>query len=372
MVMKVGITGANGFVGWHLRCYLATRKDVQEVRLAGREQFSDTIQLDQFVDGLDLIVHLAGVNRAGPDELLQGNTEPALKLVAAMKSVGSTPFLAYTSSIQAETGTGPYAEGKAAVSRIFKKWSAETGALFVNLIVPHVFGEYGRPYYNSAVATFAHQITHGEQPSIHNDGQLELVHVQDLVQQIIQCYGEDVTGDKRIEGCPTSVVEVATLLQELYATYMVKGQFPDLTNHFTRCMFNTLRGAVDHSHRYCMVTKHEDNRGWLVETVKANSGGQCFVSTTKPGVTRGNHFHLHKVERFMVLQGKARIKLRKLFTNEVITYELDGTAPSYVDMPTMHTHSITNVGDDELITLFWADEFFDPEKPDTTFEEVCI
>lgn len=370
--MKVGITGANGFVAWHMRCYLATRKDVQEVRLAGREQFADSAQLEGFVAGLDLVVHLAGVNRAEPDELVQGNTEPALKLVAAMKSVGSTPFLAYTSSTQAETGTGPYAEGKAAVSRIFKEWSAKTGAPFVNVIVPHVFGEYGRPYYNSAVATFAHQIAHGEQPSIHNDGQLELVHVQDLVRQLIQCYEDGVTGDKRIEGRPTGVVEAATLLKQLHDTYVEKGQFPDLTSHFTRCMFNTLRGAMDHANRHCVVTKHEDNRGWLVETVKANSGGQCFVSTTKPGITRGNHFHLHKVERFMVLQGKAKIRLRKLFTDEVITYELDGTSPSYVDMPTMHTHSITNVGDDELITLFWADEFFDPENPDTTFEEVCV
>jgi len=369
--MKVGITGANGFVGWHMRCYLATRKDVQEVRIAGREVFAEQAALNRFVDGLDIVVHLAGVNRAEPEELVRGNAEPAKQLVAAMRETGSKPFLAYTSSTQAVQGTSPYAEGKAAASRIFQEWAAESGASFVNVIVPHVFGEYGRPYYNSAVATFAHQIAHGEQPSIHNDGQLELVHVQDLVQQIIQLHADGATGDIRVKGRSTGVIEAATLLQQLHKVYIEFGQFPDLSDHFTRCMFNTLRGAMEHPNRHCVVKKHEDNRGWLVETVKANSGGQCFVSTTKPGITRGNHFHLRKVERFMVLQGRAQIKLRKLFTDEVITYDLDGTSPSFVDIPTMHTHSITNVGDNELITLFWADEFFDPERPDTTFEEVC-
>lgn len=370
--MKIGITGANGFIGWHLRCYLATRSDVEEVRLAGREQFEQGAELKGFVEGLDVIIHLAGVNRAEAEELVHGNITPAEKLLTALKDTRSTPFVAYTSSIQAINGTSPYAEGKAAATRLFQEWVRETGSSFLNVIVPHVFGEYGRPYYNSVVATFAHQITHGEQPSIHHDDQLELVHVQDLVKQIIQFYDDGISGEKRIEGRATGVVETAALLQQLHQTYVEEGQLPDLNDHFTRCMFNTLRGAIEHSGRHCLVAKHEDNRGWLVEAVKANSGGQCFVSTTKPAVTRGNHFHLRKVERFMVLQGKAQIRLRKLFTDEVITYELDGTTPSYVDIPTMHTHSITNVGDDELITLFWADEFFDPENPDTTFEEVCV
>jgi UDP-2-acetamido-2,6-beta-L-arabino-hexul-4-ose reductase len=118
------------------------------------------------------------------------------------------------------------------------------------------------------------------------------------------------------------------------------------------------------------LKKHEDDRGWLIETVKADSGGQCFISTTKSGVTRGNHFHRRKVERFIVLQGNAQIKIRKLFTDEVIVYEIDGETPVFIDMPTLHTHSITNVGETELITMFWTDEIYDPESSDTYFEEV--
>ena len=370
--MKVGITGANGFIGWHLQCYLKSRSDIDEVRLADRNTFASVAELKRFVEGVDLVVHLAGVNRAEPAELVSGNAGPAEQLVNILSETGNTPFLAYTSSTQAVTSANPYGEGKAAASQVFQSWAKKSGASFVNIIVPHVFGEYGRPNYNSAVATFSHQIANGQEPSIHNDGQLELVHVQDLVAQIIGFYEQGITGDVRIEGRITSVVEVATTLQQLHQCYVVNGQIPDLSNHFSRSMFNTLRGAISNSQRLCVVTKHEDDRGWLVEAVKANSGGQCFISTTKPGITRGNHFHLRKVERFMVLQGQAKIKLRKLFTDEVIMYELDGKSPGYVDIPTMHTHSITNTGEGDLITLFWADEFFDPKNPDTTFEEVVI
>jgi len=370
--MKVGITGANGFIGWHLQCYLKTRNDIEEVRLADRDTFAQEAELKRFVEGIDFIVHLAGVNRAEPAELVSGNTTPAEQLVKVLSETGNVPFLAYTSSTQAIESDSPYGEGKAAASQIFQEWAENNDASFVNVIVPHVFGEYGKPDYNSAVATFSNQIAHGQEPTIHNDGQLELVHVQDLVEQITGFFEQGITGDVRIEGRTTGVVEVATTLQQLYDVYINRGQLPDLSNQYTRSLFNTLRGALEYSERHRGITKHEDERGWLIEAVKANSGGQCFISTTRPGITRGNHFHLRKVERFLVLRGQAQIRLRKLFTDEVITYELDGTSPSYVDIPTMHTHSITNVGEDELITLFWADEFFDPDNPDTTFEEVII
>lgn len=369
--MKIGITGVNGFIGWHLRCYLKTRDDVLEVRLAGREEFSSDDKLGQFVSGLDCIVHLAGVNRAEPQELVDGNVKPSEQLVSALMLTNSAPAIIYSSSVQAlDPDANSYAKGKAAVSQIFEEWAKKANGRLINLIIPHVFGEYGRPQYNSAVATFAHQVANGEEPTIHNDGQLELVHVQDLVEQIITLYEEGVSGDVRIEGRKTGVVEVVTKLQNLRNTYIDDGQIPDLSKPFERSLFNTLRGAIQNNMRLCKVKKHQDDRGWLVETVKANSGGQCFVSTTRPGITRGNHFHRRKVERFFVLQGKARIKLRKLFTDEVITFDLDGEAPAFVDIPTLHTHNIANIGDSELITLFWSDEFFDSDKPDTYFEEV--
>jgi len=371
--MKIGITGAKGFIGWHLRCYLKTRNDVSETRLADRYEFSSEARLCDFVTGLDCVVHLAGVNRAEAHELVDGNVKPAEQLVKALSITSSRPVIIYSSSVQAlDPEANPYAQGKVTGSRILNTWAEKTRSRLVNLIVPHVYGEYGRPNYNSAVATFAHQIANGEQPSIHNDGRLELVHVQDLVERIVALYEEDALGDFRIEGRKTGVVEVATRLQNLHRTYMGKEQLPDLSDSFNRGLFNTLRGAYQDISRLRNVRKHQDQRGWLVEAVKANSGGQCFVSTTRSGITRGNHFHRRKVERFFVLKGKARIKLRKLYTDKVIDFDLDGEAPSFVDIPTLHTHSITNIGGSELITLFWSDEFFDPGNSDTFFEEVVI
>ena len=368
--MKIGITGGNGFIGWHLRCYLKTRTDVEEVRVADRETFAVADDLQKFVSGLDLVVHLAGENRGDDTVVEKGNTLPAQQLIAALDSVCEKPCLMVASSTHADDPTTIYGRAKAHVVAGFEEWAQRCDSKVLTLVLPHVFGEYCRPYYNSAVGTFCHQIARGEAPSVKGDGKLELIHVQDLVERMISLYLEGVSGRFRVDGVPIGVREVADKLIDLHDTYINRHEFPDLSSPFDRSLFNALRAAIPDAQRMVSPVRHSDSRGWLVETVKANSGGQCFVSTTKPGITRGNHFHRRKVERFFVLQGKARIQLRKLFSDDVVSFELDGDAPSYVDIPTLHTHSITNVGDDELITLFWADEFFDADSPDTYFEEV--
>ncbi len=368
--MKIGITGGNGFIGWHLRCYLSTLDHVDEVRIAGRTTFSATDLLEGFVDGLDLVVHLAGVNRADDNELLKGNVQPAQLLVTALEAKNEEICIVYASSTYAETADNAYGKGKADAGEILESWASQSENRFINIIIPHVFGEYGKPFYNSAMATFCYQIARGETVSVNSDGQLELIHVQDLVEVFLSSYEDGVEGDLRVTGESISVSDAANRLQSLYEQYVVQNRLPDLSSCFDRSLFNALRGALIQADRVTSPVKHSDERGWLVETVKAGSGGQCFVSTTKPGITRGNHFHRRKVERFFVLQGKGQIKLRKLFTDDVIVYDLDGDSPSYVDIPTLHTHNITNTGNTELITLFWADEFYDPKNPDTYFENV--
>jgi len=369
--MKVGITGGNGFIGWHLRCFLQTIDNVSEVRIADRTTFLGKDTLIKFVNGLDIIVHLAGVNRAKDEELLSGNINPALDLVEALNAHGNKPCIVYASSTYAELKKGAYGSGKEEAGLILKKWGDEVGAKIVNLIIPHVFGEYGRPFYNSVMATFCYQIIKGEDLNIDPEGFLELIHVQDLVEIILQAAG-DKNGSRsiRVDGRKISITKAVSLLNKLHEEYVMHNRLPDLSDNFVRNLFNSLRSFIVNDDRIKFPHKITDERGWLVETVKAGSGGQCFVSTTKPGVTRGNHFHRRKVERFFVLQGKAEIKIRKLFTNDVVTFNLDGNNPSFVDIPTLCTHNITNIGDNELITLFWADEFFDPENPDTYFENV--
>jgi len=368
--MKIGITGGNGFIGWHLRCYLMTRVDVSEVRIADRYTFIAVDRLQGFVSGLDLIVHLAGENRGDDVLVMEGNIGPAKQLVAALESVNATPCVMVASSTHAENPISVYGRAKADVVAAFDAWSQRCGSRVLTLVLPHVFGEYCRPYYNSAVGTFCHQIARGESTSVNENGQLELIHVQDLAERMISLYLEGASGLFQIGGVSIGVRELADKLVDLHDIYVNRHELPDLSSPFDRSLFNALRAAIPDKQRLVTPVRHSDSRGWLVETVKANSGGQCFVSTTKPGITRGNHFHRRKVERFFVLQGKARIQLRKLFSDDVVSFELDGDAPSYLDIPTLHTHSITNIGEGELITLFWADEFFDADSSDTYFEEV--
>ena len=368
--MKIGITGGRGFIGWHLRCYLRTLGDSVKVKVADRNTFSEESSVEDFVTDVDCIIHLAGVNRADSSVLIDGNIDPAKKLVAALFKTKNNPCIIYSSSTYAEDPDNIYGQAKAEVHDILFSWANQTGSRLVNMVIPHVFGEYGRPFYNSAVATFCHSIVMGEDLKINKDGNLELIHVQDLAEKFISAYQNGLNGLVRIEGHHISVEDAACLLKSLHDKYVVNKQLPDLSSEFCRNMFNSLRGSIEYSQRLFTTAKYSDDRGWLVETIKAGSSGQCFVSTTKPGITRGNHFHRRKVERFFVLKGIAEVKLRKLYTDEVVSYTIDGRNATYIDIPTLHTHSITNIGKEELMTLFWADEFYEENNSDTYFEHV--
>lgn len=368
--MRIGITGARGFIGWHLRCYLHGRGDVSMVRLADRETFADPVRLQNFTQDLDLIIHLAGVNRADERALYEENIHLAESLVQALDASGATPRVTYASSTQAVAPQSAYGRGKAEAGARLIDWGRRSGAPVIELIIPHVFGEHGRPDYNSAVATFCHQVACGQPPTVTGDTLLTLVPAQDLVEQIIDLHLQGASGRIAIEGHPIRVGEVAQRLQAMHAEYIGQGVIPNLADPFDRALFNALRAALPAPARLFTAAPREDARGRLVEAVKVHSGGQCFFSVTHPGVTRGNHYHRRKVERFFVLQGQARIRLRRLYTDEVLTYDLDGKTPACVDMPTLHTHDITNTGRGELLTLFWADEIFDPAHPDTFAEDV--
>ena len=370
--MNIGITGAHGFIGWHLRCYLKTLEDISEIRIADRITFNSEALLTEFVLGLDVIFHLAGVNRADDSELVHGNTQPAISLIKSLEAAKSRACIVYSSSTYALDQKGSYGQGKSAAGILFSEWSKESNGRFINAVIPHVFGEYGRPFYNSAIATFCYQIINQEALRVNPNGHVELVHVQNLAEQLLTLARGDTFGDVRVAGKKISMPAVVDLLQGLHDEYLVHNRLPDLSDEFTRCLFNTLRGFIPTENRVVYPTEHTDDRGSLVETIKAGSGGQCFVSSTKPGVTRGNHFHRKKVERFFVLHGEAKIRLRKLFSNEIIAYDLSGEHLSFLDIPTLHTHSITNVGSSELVTLFWADEFYDPCASDTYIENVIV
>jgi UDP-2-acetamido-2,6-beta-L-arabino-hexul-4-ose reductase len=223
------------------------------------------------------------------------------------------------------------------------------------------------------VATFSHQLTRSEQPRVEVDKLLKLIYVGELTSVMKECLVNQVA-DPEYHVPHTSeskVTEILQILERFQSEYLRQGIIPSLDTIFERNLFNTFRSYMDIPNHFPVALKeHSDNRGSFVETMRLGIGGQVSFSTTKPGITRGNHFHIRKIERFVVIRGKAEIQLRRIGTGDVISYKLDGANPSYVDMPVWYTHNITNIGEEDLYTLFWINEFFDPEDPDTFYENV--
>jgi len=197
--------------------------------------------------------------------------------------------------------------------------------------------------------------------------------VGELVKVFCDCILEQKEDDA-IMVQPTGFIKVSILLSLLLQykkDYAENGMIPDLPDAFHRNLFNTFKSYMDIPEHYPFaLTKHSDDRGSFVETMRLGLGGQVSFSTTRPGITRGNHFHTRKIERFVVVKGEAKIQLRKIGSEELIEFKVSGDAPAFVDMPVWYTHNITNIGDEELYTLFWINEFYDPNDPDTYFEEV--
>lgn len=363
--MKILLTGAHGFLGWHTRLRLHALTD-HEVVPAGRDEWSD---LGALVADVDAVVHLAGVNRAATDDEVEGgNVGLAEDLATAITRAGRPLRVVYANSIQAGNGT-PYGRGKERAARFLREATEGVGGHLVDVLLPNIFGEHGRPRYNSFVATFVDATVRGETPTI-NDNQVCLLHVQDAAQALLEGLSADAT---TLSPEPEShgVREVWELLQEFHVSYVPIGEIPDLSTKFRIDLFNTYRAALFPEHYPIELTPHSDPRGSFVETVRCRGGeGQTSFSTTVPGVTRGEHYHLSKIERFAVIRGTGTMELRKMFTDEVLTFPATGDRPVAIDMPVGWVHNITNTGEDTLLTQFWSHELFRPEAPDTFPEPV--
>ena len=356
--MRILLTGGAGFLGWHTRARLRALTD-HEVVLVTRANWAS---LGDLADGADAIVHVAGVNRGAPDAVERGNVDLARDVATAARKAGSIPRLVYADSVQSGNGS-LYGTGKARAGDILARAARETGADYVDVRLPNVFGEHGRPHYNSFVATFIDGLVCGEAPAV-VDRPIALLHAQQAAQALLDGLTAPA-GRLDPPGTATTVAGVLDTLAGMWALYRT-GDIPPLRTALEVDLFNTLRAAVFPGHYPLPLTVHADQRGALVETVRAHGGqGQTFVSTTRPGVTRGEHFHLGKVERFVVLGGQARITLRKLFTRQIVSFDVSGDAPAVVDMPTLWAHNIANVGAGDLTTLFWTHTLFDPAAPDT-------
>ena len=378
-MIKVGITGQSGFIGAHLYNYLGLQGEVERISFED-DYFKDKSKLQSFVLQCDAIVHLAALNRhEDPQQIYHTNIQLVKQLIQACEDTTSTPHILFASSTQEERDNA-YGNSKREGRKLLEKWAEKYNANFTGFVIPNVFGPFGNPYYNSFIATFCYQLTHDEQPKVDKDNEVKLIYVGELVSEItdhIMAMHKESKGSGIIDQVPivhtaeVKVSEVLKLLESYKANYFEQSIIPDLSNSFERNLFNTFVCYIEHNNFFPFHLKlNTDDRGSFVETIKEKNGGQISFSTTKPGITRGNHFHTRKAERFAVIKGKARIELRRIGTDEVLRFELDGSQPSFVDMPIWYTHNITNISNEELYTIFWISEFFDSNDPDTYFEKV--
>jgi len=371
---KILITGADGFVGTNLRVELGREPDRYQVLCADIDTPPE--RLSGYLKECEFVVHLAGVNRPKDDsEFAAGNADFTRHVLDTLTEHNNTVPFVMTSSIQAQLDN-PYGKSKLAAENAVLDYGKESGADVYIFRLPNVFGKWCRPNYNSAVATFCHNIAR-ELPIQVNDrsSKLTLVYIDDVIDLIKAAIGGGITprADGHCDVPVTHATDLGYVVDKLYEFSKVRDSLvmPSLEDALDKALYSTFVSYLEPDKFAYTLTKHSDERGLFAEIFKTKGLGQFSVSTTKPGITRGNHWHHSKVEKFVVVSGDALIRFRKIDGDEILEYRVSGSEPTVVDIPPGYTHSIENISETEtLVTLIWANEEFDPDDPDTNFLEI--
>ncbi len=373
--LKALITGANGFIGRNLA--VALRR--AGVDVAGVDVNAAPADWLAGARGAAAVFHLAGVNRPDDDEAFDtGNVGSLTTLFATLDEAAAAapaaprPRIVLSSSVQAAAGN-PYGRSKLAAERTLEAYAARTGAPAVIYRLPGVFGKWCRPDYNSVVATFCYRIARGLPIAISDPSRvIELVHVDDVVARFMTHLGGPFEGLTRESVAPAFTISLGDLADRIRAFRGMREtlEVADTTDPFTRRLLGTYTSYIPPEDLAYALEQRTDPRGTLAELLKSPRFGQMFVSRTRPGDTRGNHYHDVKVEKFCVLEGDAVIRFRPILGDAVTEHRVSGTDFTVVDIPPGMTHSIENVGAGELVVLFWASEILDQDHPDTHSSEV--
>lgn len=380
--MNILITGAKGFIGRNLVATLnnirdgkdATRTLTRELNILEYDLDTDPALLQEYCAKADFVFHLAGVNRPKEEsEFMAGNFGFTSLLLEELKQAGNTCPILLSSSIQAQLDN-PYGKSKLAGEELLRQYGRETGSSVLIYRFPNVFGKWCRPNYNSAVATFCHNIARDLPITVSDRStRLTLVYIDDVVDQLLLA----LEGKEHREGnfcvVPTThavtlgeIVDLLHSFRESRKTLSVADQ----GDAFTKKLYATYLSYLPEDGFSYPLTTHSDHRGSFTEIIRTAHNGQFSVNISKPGITKGNHWHHTKNEKFLVVSGQGVIRFRAIDSGKVIEYPVSGDKLEVVDIPTGYTHSIVNTGDTDLVTFMWANECFDPEKPDTYFLEV--
>ncbi len=372
--MKIAVTGAKGLLGWHTsgrihaeNCSAAFKGQNRPYDLVqiDRQTFADDSQLSRSLKDVDAVIHFAGVNRGNERDVEQANPDIARRLVEACKTAGIKPHILYANSTHAGTDTF-YGRSKKQAGQILASYAEH----YTDLVLPHIFGECARPYYNNVTATLIDKLWKNEEAEINPAGQVELLHAGQAANMAIDSVVNQQTGTQIPSGRNMKISELYEKLRSFHNLY-ADNIFPVLDDPFDLALFNSYRTAALPNHYPKKMLVNRDHRGMLFESAKGGSNGtQSFLSTTLPKKTRGDHFHLELVERFLVVHGTAIIRIRKVLTSEIHEFRVSGDEPVAIDMIPLHTHHIENISDEPVITYFWANHMFDPSAPDTFADPV--
>lgn len=369
---RVLVTGSNGFIGRNLIEGLRRREDV-EIRTFDIEE--DLASLAEHLKDADIVFHLAGVNRPEKiEEFETGNAGLTRTIVDMLEKAKRNIPIVLSSSIQASLDN-PYGISKKKAEDILIEYSNKNDAKIYIYRFPNVFGKWCRPNYNSVVATFCHNISHGLDISISDvNKEIELVYIDDVVDEFLSVLSQEDKdkGEYYYKIKRTFRITLGELAEKIYRLKDIRKPLvvPDLSDDFIKCLHATYLSYLDKDDFSYKLDLKTDQRGSLAEVIKSDHFGQIFVSMSHKGVIRGNHYHNTKVEKFCILKGEAVIKFRHIFEDEVLSYHVSGEEIKIVDIPPGYTHFIENIGDGEMIVLFWANQVFDSEKPDTYYCKV--
>lgn len=369
--MKILITGSGGFIGKNL---IAELKSKKEHELFLYDVDTDQALLDHYTKECDFVFHLAGTNRPKTEEeFLEGNRDFTALLLKKLKEHGNTCPILVSSSIQAELDN-PYGRSKRAGEELLIRYAEENNTDLFLYRLPNVFGKWSRPNYNSAVATFCYNIAR-DLPIQVNDPNtiLRLVYIDDVLCEFTNALKGKVVREDGYCIIPTvHTVTLQTIVDLLHSFRESRRALsvPNMRNAFEKALYSTYLSFLPEDSFSYSLKMNSDQRGSFTEIIRTAERGQFSVNISNPNITKGNHWHHTKNEKFVVVQGEGVIRFRKINTEEIIEYKVSGSSIEVVDIPPGYTHTITNVGEGELVTFMWANEPFDPDNPDTIYEEV--
>jgi UDP-2-acetamido-2,6-beta-L-arabino-hexul-4-ose reductase len=367
--MNVLVTGARGFIGRNLTIRLQAREGCF-ITAIDRENSSE--ELRGGLEAADIVYHLAGVNRPDTADMFEtGNAGLTREICRMLREADRRPVIVMSSSILAEL-ENPYGVSKRHAEAALGKFAAETGADVRIYRLRNVFGKWCRPNYNSVVATFCYNIANDLPIQISNPNRaLELVYVDDVVKAFLAelPIRTKPNGDRDIPFVKVTLGDLAGRIQS-FRDMRTSLLIPDFGVSFNQQLYATYLSYVPIEARRQNLEIKSDQRGALAEFVKSTNFGQMFISRTRPGVTRGNHYHHTKTEKFFVVEGEGIIRMRSIENSGVVEYRVRGDGFQVIDIPPGYAHSIQNVGPGDMVTLFWASEIFDPDRPDTYYHKV--